>query len=319
MTVLNGRYAIEKVFADSGGMGVLYAARDRRCHDNPVLIKTTRYDGGNNSKHFKYTADEAIKHVEKLRKIIEWEKKILVRFKNEAVGNIPSPNDYFTDHSLLLERTHEGRMGAFDLPDALLASEPYLVMERIYGVPLHKALGRAEERDRLEERVLRVAKELLTIFIKFHKTVKLGPGDGYFIYQDLKPANVLLGEGEYVTLIDLGAVTLKMGDRTTEPTAGCITAGYAAPEAAGGRESNIDQRFDLYTLGVTLWQVLTGRDPQELGGEFPQIPLSPLKSLGLSQNTLAFLAKSLERDPERRFQTAAQMRKAAIDVLRSLG
>jgi len=316
--VLNGRYEIRDVFADSGGMGVLYDGVDRKCADNRVLVKTTRYDGGANARHFRYTADEATRHIDKLRKILEWEKKILVRFKNERISNIPSPNDFFYDRSMLLQRRYEGRRRAFEIPDEVLASEPYLVMERIYGTPLDAKLHDDEFRARLEPRVLRIAKEILTIFIRMHRKVEVGPGEGRFIYQDLKPANVLLSPGDYVTLIDLGAVTLKLGGRTTEPTAGCITAGYAAPEASDGRESEIDPRFDLYTLGVTLWQVVTRRDPQDIGGEFPELPLAPVRHAGVSPATYDVIARSLERDPDKRFQSAAAMRKAVIGALEAV-
>ena len=60
----DGRYQVERVFADSGGMGLLYHARDMRCAGNEVLIKTTRYDGGEHARHFRYTRDEAVKHIE---------------------------------------------------------------------------------------------------------------------------------------------------------------------------------------------------------------------------------------------------------------
>lgn len=315
-TLLHNRYEIEDVFADSGGMGVLYAARDLKCKGNRVLIKTTRYDGGVNARHFRYTAKDAVSHIEKLRKIIAWEKKILVRFKNTDIANIPSVNDYFLGESMLLQTRYEGRMGEFALPPEVLEQEPYLVMEKISGRPLNKLLrDSAFRRDRLELKTLRMAKEILTIFIKIHKATRFGGQQGYFIYQDLKPANILVSPGDYFTLIDMGAVTLHLGGRTTEPTAGCITAGYAAPEAANGREARIDKRFDLYTLGVTMWEVLTGQDPQDIGGEFPELSLAPLREQGLHASTLKILHRALERDPDQRFRNAAEMRKAVIGAL----
>jgi serine/threonine protein kinase len=151
-----------------------------------------------------------------------------------------------------------------------------------------------------------------------HQPIDVGGRRGYFIYQDLKPANILVSPGDYFTLIDMGAVTLRLGDHTTEPTAGCITPGYAAPEADKGREAHIDERFDLYTLGVTLWQALTGQDPQTLGGDFPTLPLAPLQRLGLHRQTLALITRALARDPSQRYQKAAEMRKAVIQALDAL-
>jgi serine/threonine protein kinase len=316
---LNGRYEVERVFADGGGMGVIYDARDLRCKGNRVLVKTTRYDGGQNARHFRYTQDEAVRHIEKLRKIIAWEKKILARFRNAAVNNIPSVNDYFTARSLLLQPSYEGKRGPITVPDEVLESEPFLVMERIHGKPLDKLIHDPQWRDdRLEQRVLQMAREVLTIFVKMHQPIEVGSGRGYFIYQDLKPANILVSPGDYFTLIDMGAVTLRLGDRTTEPTAGCITPGYAAPEADNGREAQIDERFDLYTLGVTMWQVLTGTDPQGLGGDFPELPVSALQGLGLHRQTLALVARALARDPARRYQRAVEMRKAVIQAMDAL-
>ena len=191
-------------------------------------------------------------------------------------------------------------------------------MERIAGEPLDKALTRPENSGRAELILLTTAREILTIFIKLHRETSIGSGRGYFIYQDLKPANILLGAADYLTLIDLGAVTLRINGRTTEPTAGCITAGYAAPEAQGDGSSTIDQRFDLYSLGVSLWQLVTGIDPQSLGGDFPTIPLAPLRSANISKATQALIARAIEPAPERRYQSAAEMRKATILALEAI-
>ncbi|MDX9719592.1 MAG: protein kinase [Myxococcota bacterium] len=313
--LLRDRYQLLDVFADSGGMGVIYRAIDQKCADNTVLIKATRYDGGGNARRFRYTRDEAVKHIEKARKILEWEKKVLVRFKNQSVGNIPSPNDFFYGPSILLQPSYQGKFDSYSLPPELLQTEPYLVLELIQGQPLDKLLHSQAFQANLELELLRIARELLSIFIKLHKSISVGHGSGYFIYQDLKPANILIGEAGYVCLIDMGGVTLRLGERTTEPTAGCITAGYAAPEAANGRETQIDQRFDLYTLGVSLWQCATRIDPQSLGSEFPEFPLAPLRQAPLSEACQRIIATALQRDPAKRYPSAAHMRKDVIAAL----
>jgi hypothetical protein len=56
-TLANGRYRLERVFADSGGMGLLYSARDTFCADNRVLLTTPRYDTGPRARNFRYTLD----------------------------------------------------------------------------------------------------------------------------------------------------------------------------------------------------------------------------------------------------------------------
>ena len=67
----DGRYQIASVFADSGGMGVIYDAIDTRCANNRVLIKCTRYDGGTNTRHFVYDEAEAVKHVGELHQCLD--------------------------------------------------------------------------------------------------------------------------------------------------------------------------------------------------------------------------------------------------------
>jgi serine/threonine protein kinase len=317
-TLCDERYLVEEVFADSGGMGLLYAARDRRCADNLVLIKTTRYDSGPDARHFRYTVDEAVDHVTATRKILEWEKKVLVRFRNEGLNNLPSPNNFFYDRSVTLQPRYEGKMGAFEMPAEVMGREPYLVMERIDGDVLESRMRDEAFRERLEEHMLAMAREILTIFIRLHRPIEVGGRDAYFLYQDLKPANLLVSAEDYFTLIDFGAVTMRLGDRTTEPTAGCITIGYAAPEASGGRESEIERPFDIYTLGATIWHVVTLQDPREMGEEFPHLDPRAMQGHGLSREFLRIVARALARDPEERYSHPATMRKDVLARLREL-
>lgn len=315
--MLHQRYRVERIFADSGGMGILYEAADTRCADNLVLIKTTRYDGGQHSRHFRYTLAEAKTHIEATRKILEWEKKILVRFRDDGLNNIPSPNDFFHDRSCTLAPSYEGLEGKrFELPEPLLCSEPYLVLERIPGAPLEAVMRDQRWRGQLEHHLLKMMRELLTIFIKMHKRIEIKGHPAQFIYQDLKPANILVSGEDAFTLIDFGATTLRLGERTTEPTAGCITTGYAAPEARGGNEARIDPRFDLYTLGATVWHVVTGVDPREMGEEFPALSPERLQPHGLSPEFTRIVARALSPDPDARYPHAAAMRKDVMQLLR---
>lgn len=313
-----GRYLVERIFADSGGMGVLFSAKDRRCADNQVLIKATRYDGGQHARQFKYTAQEATKHVVNTRKILEWEKKILVRFRNEGLNNIPSPNNFFYDRACMLAPRYEGKAGAFALPADVMSAEPYLVMETIHGHPLESSMKDVKWREKLEERLLVMSREILTIFIKMHKNFELGGNKAQFLYQDLKPANILVSADDYFTLIDFGGTTMRLGGRTTEPTAGCITTGYAGPEASHGRESHIDPRFDIYTLGATLWHAVTGIDPRELGEEFPTLDPNKMHGRGVSPAFIRIVARALDLNPDNRYPVAAAMRKDVMERLRDI-
>jgi serine/threonine-protein kinase len=152
-----------------------------------------------------------------------------------------------------------------------------------------------------------------------HRKFDIGGQEAYFIYQDLKPANIIIGAADYVTLIDLGSVTLRLSDKTTEPTAGMLTFGYAPPESEREEGVRIDQRFDIYTMGSTLYHALTGIDPRELGSNFPKLDLRELDKLKLNQGTRQIMARALESDPNKRYTTAAEMRKDVVRVLKELG
>lgn len=315
--VLADRYRVERVFADSGGMGILYLATDLRCADNQVLIKTTRYDAGARARNLRYTLKEAEDYIVKTRKILEWERKVLVRFRNEGLNNIPSANHWVVARSRTLQPSYEGRVGQYTLPDSLLNEEPFLVMELISGDILENRMKVDVFRRSLEENLLTLSREILTIFIRMHKEVDLGGRKAVFLYQDLKPANIIVSGDDYFTLIDFGGTTLKLGDKTTEPTAGCITPGYSAPEAAGGREAYIDERFDIYTLGATMWHAITLRDPREMG-EFPNLDPGVARQAGLSEPFAAILHRALARNPDHRYPSAAAMRKDVMERLRQL-
>ena len=315
--LLDDRYHVERVFADSGGMGIIYFARDTRCADNPVLVKTTRYDSGPRARNLRYTLQEGVEFITKTRKILEWERKVLVRFRNEGIPNIPSANHWVLAKSTTLDASYEGRVGAWSVPEEVLNTEPYLVMEMISGAPLESRMVEPDFRANLEENLLTLSREILTILIRMHRPTQIGSSRGIFLYQDLKPANVIVSGDDYFSLIDFGATILKLGEKTTEPTAGCITPGYSAPEAGNGREAYIDERFDIYTLGATLWHAITLEDPR-MKGEFPVLDPEICLKHGCSVNFAAILRRALARRSDDRYASAAAMRKDVMEELRRL-
>src|SRR6202011_757044 len=141
------------------------------------------------------------------------------------------------------------------------------------------------------------------------------------VHRDIKPSNirVSIDEGGAVTakIIDLGlAKSLdEPGVQTTISTPGAFagTPEFASPEQFAGVP--VDIRSDLYSLGVTLWEMLTGKAP--FSGSPPEVlyqhqhaplPLSHL--MGIPQPVVVLLEVLLEKDPKRRFQSPAELLKA---------
>lgn len=79
------------------------------------------------------------------------------------------------------------------------------------------------------------------------------------VHRDLKPGNVMLGAGDHVTLMDFGLVKALRGARLTEAGSSVGTLEYMSPEQLGGEE--VDRRSDVYSLGILVYELLSGRTP----------------------------------------------------------
>jgi tetratricopeptide (TPR) repeat protein len=142
------------------------------------------------------------------------------------------------------------------------------------------------------------------------------------VHRDLKPSNLMLVSGPELTVkvIDFGlAKAVASTEAATLTQGGFVgTAAFASPEQFGGGE--VDVRSDLYSLGVTLWEMLTGQapfrgSPAEVRRQHLQAPL-PLERLqGVAQPVVALLQTLLQKDPACRFQSAAELLQALPTVM----
>jgi eukaryotic-like serine/threonine-protein kinase len=184
-------------------------------------------------------------------------------------------------------------------------------MEFVEGETLENLIKRSR---RLEVKLaLEIARQVAAGLVAVHKQ-KL-------VHRDIKPSNIM------VSLEEDGAVTAKIIDlglakTLSEPgaqTAISIPGGFAGtPEFASPEQFagvQVDIRSDLYSLGVTLWEMVTGQAPFKgspaevmYQHQHASLPLDRLKTV--SQPVVVLLEALLEKDPGRRFQKPAELLKA---------
>lgn len=133
------------------------------------------------------------------------------------------------------------------------------------------------------------------------------------VHRDVKPSNILLDTEGRAVLSDLGIAHALEGTRLTQTGATMGTPEYMSPEQAQGKP--LDGRADLYSLGVVLFEMLTGRVPFQadspLATMYKQIhePVPDLRKLNskISGKLAAVLKRVLAKDPAQRFVTGQQM------------
>ncbi len=199
---------------------------------------------------------------------------------------------------------HPHIVTVFDVGDA--DGAPYIAMECVEGRPLSDRL-RAGERF-APRRAVEIARQVAEALHYAHERG--------VVHRDIKPSNVLFtGDSDRVKLADFGIARVEAAD-DADPTRGGAVMGtprYMAPEQAAGELA--EARSDLFSLGVILYEMISGRCPfnartvtallVQISGKDPQPirKLAPATPVG----TARIIGRLLSKRPDKRFQSGSQL------------
>jgi serine/threonine-protein kinase len=257
-----------------GGMSEVHLARDVRLHRD-VAVKVLRADLARDPSFY-------------------------LRFRREA-QNAAALN-------------HPSIVAVYDTGEAETPTGPlpYIVMEYVDGVTL---------RDIVHTDGPLPARRAIEIIADACQALNFSHQNG-IIHRDVKPANIMINTTNAVKVMDFGIARAiaDSGNSVTQTAAVIGTAQYLSPEQARGEP--VDARSDVYSLGCVLYEILTGEPP--FTGDSPvavayqhvrEDPIPPSKRHeGISADLDAVVLKALAKNPENRYQTAAEMRADLVRV-----
>lgn len=226
------------------------------------------------------------------------QQKAIEDFKRESMilssldhVSIPTIFDYFYDEN-------EGRF--------------YLVMKYISGGDLAGRLRAAPEGKIDEMTVTGWALQITEVLDYLHSQPST------IVYRDLKPSNIMIdGNSGRIMLIDFG-IARSINQKEEKGVTAVGTMGYAPPELFSGK---VEPRSDIYSLGSTMFHLLTGADPQSnplLIFDFQKNPRPRQINPQLSDQIETILMRAVEYNADSRFASSAEMRSVLEEHLENL-
>ncbi len=178
------------------------------------------------------------------------DRAVIVKFVDSAMMNVDAVRRFRREALLTARLDHPGVPAVYDLGEH--AGQPYVVLQKINGITLTDLV--AEQGPLPIGWVAAIGAQVSSVLLAARQ---IG-----LVHRDIKPSNVMLDTSGAVKVLDFGLAVIRDDERysrITQTGQSLGTVGYMAPEQILGEHS--DHRTDLYGLGATLFDLLTGRPP----------------------------------------------------------
>jgi len=258
-----------------GGMGCVYLADDLRLTGRLCALKAVFYERNLPKNVISQTRDQ-----------FKREATVLARLDHP---NLPKVSDFFSDEE-----------------------RDYLVMDYVPGKDLRELMLESKKKGvYLSEReVLNWASQISDGLIYLHEQTPI------ILHRDIKPSNIKLTPNGIIKLVDFGLVKILVsGEKTITVVHGHGSAFYTPLEQYGGDTGHTDPRSDVYSLGATLYHLLTNKAPKEARERFlEQTSEMAMKEFNknISPRTEKAIGLAMKVHPDERIQSVKEFRDALM-------
>ena len=234
-------------------------------------------------------------------------------------------NMFVEEAKMVAGLAHPNIAQIFDL--GKIEESYFIAMEYVHGRDLRTILKRAKEKDlRLPlDLSLRIASALCAALEFAHRKKDERGRAMEIVHRDVSPQNILISFEGDVKLTDFGIAKAATKASSTDKGALRGKLLYMSPEQAWGKA--LDRRSDLFSLGLVLYEMVTDQKPFLLGGDGSEmtilekvrrceIPPARGQNPKMPESVDRLVMKALARDPDERYQDAAEMSRAVERVIR---
>ncbi|MEV6395001.1 protein kinase [Streptomyces sp. NPDC051907] len=241
------------------------------------------------------------------------DRQVAIKTLHTELGREQSFRERFRREAQAVAKlSHTNIVSVFDTGEDELDGSlmPYIVMEYVEGQPLGSVLQAdvAQYGAMPADKALKVTADVLAALETSHE---MG-----LVHRDIKPGNVMMTKRGVVKVMDFGIARAMQSGVTSMTQTGMVvgTPQYLSPEQALGR--GVDARSDLYSVGIMLFQLLTGRIPFDadspLAIAYAHVQEEPVAPSSINRSVTpamdALVARALKKNPNERFPSAAAMR-----------